>query len=137
MLARKLPSIFGLVLVLTTGLATQNREPLYICVNDTATINLEMGFTICDAMPTEALTNRLDKDHLQRRPGALITKVIDAGVAQLAGLQPDDVVYRIGGVNVDNKEATTVQLQRIERTADTVVNFLRDGRPYLVRVRQP
>ena len=61
----------------------------------------------CDAAPTDALTKRLEPDNLQLRAGALVTAVINGGVAQVAGLQAGDVIYRVGGVDVEDNIETT------------------------------
>ena len=137
MLVRTVMAVCGLAALAATGPTAQIHEPLYTCVDGAATLTLDIGITVCDAAPTEALNRRLDEDHLQRRPGALVTEIADGGVAQAAGLQPDDVIYRVGGINVDSKVTTNTRLNLVEENADTVVNFLRDGRPYLVRVRKP
>ena len=59
------------------------------------------------------------------------------GIAQVAGLQTGDVIYRVGGVDVEDNVEAAARLSLIGDTADTVVNFLRGGRPYLVRLRRP
>ena len=127
-----------LAVVSTASVAIlQEAEALYACVDPAATRPLEVGATVCDAAPTDALTERLEIDNLQLRTGALVTEVVTGGVAQLAGLQAGDVIYRVGGVDVDNNIETTARLSLIEKDADTVVNFLRRGRPYRVKIRRP
>ena len=123
--------------VVAASPSTQTQETLYVCVDQTNTLTIAIGITICDAAPTEALQRRLDEDHLHLRPGALVTEVAEDTVAQVAGLQSDDVIYRVGGINVGDQNETNAHLELIQDTADTVVNFLRDGRPYLVRLRRP
>jgi S1-C subfamily serine protease len=92
---------------------------------------------VCDAAPTAALTRRIEVDNLQLRAGALVTEVAADSISQRAGLQEGDVIYRVGGVDVDNNVAVTARLSLIQESADTVVNFLRRGRPYRVKLRQP
>ena len=120
-----------------TLVAMQGGEPLYTCVAPAATRTLEIGATICDAAPTDALTRRMEVDNLQLRAGALVTEVTADSVLQIAGLQEGDVIYRVGSVDVDNNVEATARLSLIERASDTVVNFLRRGRPYRVKIRQP
>jgi hypothetical protein len=124
-------------LVGATALATQPEDPLYMCLDASITRDLDIGATVCDAAQTDALTERLDTDNLQLRSGALITEVGAEGVAQVAGLQAGDLIYRVGGVDVDDNVKVAARLSLLEDTADTVVNFLRRGRPYRVKIRRP
>ena len=117
--------------------ATQDGDALYACVDATLTRTLEIGATVCDAAPTDALTRRLEVDNLQLRAGALVTEVAADSISQRAGLQEGDVIYRVGGVDVDNNVEATARLSLIQESADTVVNFLRCGRPYRVKLRRP
>ena len=130
----------SLVVALTcasTAVATQDAEPLYVCAAPAGTRTLEMGATVCDAAPTDALTERIDIDNLQLRAGALVTEVAADSVLQIAGLQAGDVIYRVGGVDVDDNVKVAARLSLVEEAADTVVNFLRRGRPYRVKIRRP
>ena len=52
------------------------------------------------------------------------------------GLQPGDVIYRVGGVDVDTAESAADVLSQIGARGDTIVNFLRGGRPYRVKLRR-
>ncbi len=117
--------------------ATQDGDALYACVDAALTRTLEIGATVCDAAPTDALTRRLEVDNLQLRAGALVTDVAADGISQRAGLHAGDVIYRVGGVDVDNNVEATARLSLIQESADTVVNFLRRGRPYRVKLRRP
>ena len=115
----------------------QTADALYVCADPGATRTVDIGATICDAMPTGTLIARLEPDNLQLRQGTLVTEVSPGGIAQVAGLQAGDVIYRVGGVDVEDNVEATARLSLIGDTADTVVNFLRGGRPYLVRLRRP
>ncbi len=117
--------------------AAQNDDMLYRCADPTVTRAVDIGATICDAAPTEALTGRLEVDNLQLRAGVLVTEVAGGGIAGTAGLAAGDVIYRVGGVDVEDNVETAARLSLITRDADTVVNFLRRGRPYRVKLRQP
>ena len=137
---RQLLAVAGsLVLVVCAApvTATQDAEPLYVCAAPAGTRTLEMGITICDAAPTDALKERMEVNNLQLKAGALVTDVVADSVLQKAGLEADDVIFRVGGVDVDNGVEVTARLSLIEEAADTVVNFLRRGRPYRVKIRRP
>lgn len=126
----------GLALI-GAAAAAQTGEALYVCADPAATRAVDVGAAICDAAPTGALAARLEPDNLQMRAGALVTAVSAGGIAQVAGLRAGDVIYRVGGVDVEDDVETTARLSLIGDAADTVVNFLRGGRPYLVKLRRP
>ncbi len=130
-------SLVAAMLSVAPVVATQDDEALYACVDAAVTRTLEIGATVCDAAPTDALTQRIEVDNLQLRAGALVTEVAADSVSQRAGLQKGDVIYRVGGVDVDNNVEATARLSLIQESADTVVNFLRRGRPYRVKIRRP
>ncbi len=127
----------GLALLWTAAAHAQTGDALYVCADSDATRAIDIGATICDAAPTGALTERLEPDNLQLRQGALVTEVSTGGIAQVAGLRAGDVIYRVGGVDVEDNVEATARLSLLVEGADTVVNFLRRGRPYLVRLRRP
>ena len=70
------------------------------------------------------------------RLGALVSRVETAGIGAAAGLIGGDVIYRIGGNDVAEAGAAAEQLDMIGTSADTVVNFLRKGRPYRIKLRR-
>jgi len=109
---------------------------LYVCQGDT-TEAAPLGLTLCDAATTPALLERAEVDNLQARAGALVESVAAEGVSGRAGLQPGDVIYRVGGVDVADAATAADHLAEVGRTSDTIVNFLRGGRPYRVKLRQP
>ena len=128
----------GLALIWTAATTpAQTGDALYVCADPDATRDIDIGATICDAAPTGALTARLEPDNLQLREGALVTEVSPGDIAQVAGLRAGDVIYRVGGVDVEDNIEVTARLSLLVESADTVVNFLRGGRPYLVRLRRP
>ncbi len=128
---------FGLALLWATAAPAQSNDALYVCADPDATRTIDIGAAICDATPTSVLTERLEPDNLQRREGALVTEVSPGGIAQVAGLRAGDVIYRVGGVDAENGVEVAARLGLLVDSADTVVNFLRGGRPYLVRLRRP
>ena len=87
-------------------------------------------------MATTSLTDRSEVDNLQVRDGALVVELDAAGVSATAGLQPGDMIYRVGGVDVGNAQSAAATLEGIGSREDTVVNFLRRGRPYRVKLRR-
>lgn len=115
---------------------TAENGQLYACADATTAGVPELGITLCDATATPELERRAEEDNLQSRDGARVVSLDDAGVSAKAGLQPGDVIYRVGGVNVDTAEAAAEILSQIGTRSDTIVNFLRGGRPYRVKLRR-
>jgi S1-C subfamily serine protease len=126
-----------MVAVGVAPMAAQTGDALYLCISDSDTRALDIGATVCDAAPTESLTQRMEVDNLQLRAGVLVTDVTVGDVAQTAGLAPGDVIYRIGGVDVGDNVLAAARLSLLMADTDTVVNFLRRGRPYRVKLRLP
>ena len=132
-------SMAGTIVFALAGLAPATAQdlPLYTCADTGGARPLVVDITICDAKPTESLTQRMDADNLQLREGVLITEVIPDGVGPVAGLQSGDVIYRVGGVDVTNTSETAERLTLLVANADAVITFLRRGRPYRVKLRSP
>ena len=130
-------SLIAVMACAATAVARQESEALYACSGTAVAEASDIGATLCDAKPTETLTERIDIDNLQLRSGALVTEVVADRVGQVAGLRPGDVIYRVGGVDVIGAEEATERIALIERASDTVINFLRRGRPYRVKIRRP
>ena len=124
-------------LVSTATSAAQTDTPvLYGCDDGTSTRAVIVGATLCTATPTGELTRRAKAENLQVREGALVVELESDGVAGLAGLQQGDMIYRIGGTDVGDAAAATGRLAGVRTASDTVVNFLRGGRPYRVKLRR-
>ena len=123
--------------VLGSGLAAAQSEtlPLYACAESTMVEVVLLGVTICDSQPTAELAQRATLDNLQIREGAVIVQLDPKGVSATSGLQTGDMIYRVGGIDIATAETAVEHLARVGRTADTVVNFLRGGRPYRVKLR--
>ena len=119
-----------------TGEQAAGANRLYVCTDTASTPVPDLGVTVCDATTTAELERRAEADNLQSRQGALVVSLQDAGVAARAGLQSGDVIYRVGGVDVASAESATDVLAQIEARSDTIVNFLRGGRPYRVKIRR-
>ena len=128
----------GVVLALAVTPAAQtNRPPLYTCVEGAMAVEAPLvGVELCDAAPTDALLARAVEDNLQVLSGALVVSADPDGVGATEGLQADDVIYRVGGVDVAGAEAAAERLAGIVSERDTLANFLRRGRPYLVKLRR-
>ena len=109
---------------------------LYDCTEATTVEVVRLGITICNAVPTAALMARARAENLQVREGALVMNLETDGVSEIAGLQPGDVLYRVGGIDVSGAKAAAKNLSSVSTSADTAVNFLRGGRPYRVKLRR-
>ena len=134
-------SLVGCLVLLTVFVAAagpvQPAEPihLYECVDISDTVPTLADATLCNARATSDLTRRAEADNLQVREGALVVEVDQSGGGGVAGLQPGDVIYRVGGVDVTDAESAALRLMSLAAASDTVVNFLRGGRPYRVKLR--
>ena len=119
-----------LALLVSTGTAaTQIDAPaLYVCGGGTNRQAAIVGVTVCDAEPTAELSRRAEEDSLQVRAGALVVELEPNGVSDEAGLQPGDMIYRVGGTDVGDAAAAAGKLAEVRTASDTVVNFLRGGR---------
>ena len=129
-----------LVLLMAVGSAlegSQSTDPgrLYGCASPSESEAKLAGMVICDAAATSELSRRAQVDNLQVREGALVVDLEPAGVAGVSGLQVGDVIYRVGGIDVTSADSAADRLTAIGADSDTVVNFLRDGRPYRVKLR--
>ena len=128
--------MIGLWMTLGTDGTAQDAPSLYTCADMTTASEAPLGVTLCNAKPTSMLTGRAEADNLQIRDGALVLDINTAGVAATAGLLAGDMIYRIGGIDVSNTSAAIKELSRVGNAADTVVNFLRSGRPYRIKLRR-
>ena len=126
-----------LALFVSTGTAAAQTDTpaLYVCGSWTNTQAVIVGVTLCDAEPTAELSRRAEEDNLQVREGALVVELEPNGVSDEAGLQPGDMLYRVGGTDVGDADAAAGSLAEVRTASDTVVNFLRRGRPYRVKLR--
>ena len=87
-----------------------------------------LGITLCTVRPTEVDGITVE--------GALITAIQKDGIADREGLRPGDVTYKISDVAVQTAEAASERLERLRVESDTVVNFVRNGRLYLMHLRR-
>ena len=114
----------------------QESSAFYTCSVEPKTKTVAIGVTLCDALATPKLSALMSKDNLQLRNGALIFDITANGVAKTAGLKKDDMIYRIKGIDITDAETAAEQLRHVPLTSDIVINFLRDGRPYRVKLRK-
>ena len=78
-----------IVLGAASTLVAQDADTLYTCTAEDDTRTLDIGVTLCDATPTDGLTQRLEVDNLQLRSGALVTEVTLGGSAKQPGWHPE------------------------------------------------
>ena len=116
--------------------AQEQATALYACGGESREEAALVGVTLCDGEPTPGLLAQAEADNLQVREGALVTEVAADGVAGGAGMQAGDLIYRVGGGDVPDAEAAAGRLALVAARADTLVNFLRGGRPYLIKLRR-
>ncbi len=127
-----------LALMTTPGTSARQADAMnfYDCTEATTVEVVRLGVTICNAVPTAALMARAPAENLQIREGALVMDLETNGVSAIAGLKPGDMLYRVGGIDVSGVKAAAKNLSNISTSADTIVNFLRGGRPYRVKLRR-
>ena len=115
----------------------QSADPnhLYECADNSDTVATLAAVALCDARATSDLTRRAELDNLQVREGALVVEVDALGEGDVGGLEPGDVIYRVGGVDITDAKSAALRLTTLAAESDTVVNFLRGGRPYRVKLR--
>ena len=116
--------------------AQDDAAALYACGDAPQVESALAGLMLCDGLPTEALAARAGPENLQVREGALVAELRPGGISGVAGMHAGDLIYRIGGVDVGDARAAAENLERVGPRADTVVNFLRGGRPYRVKLRR-
>ena len=126
-----------LLAALQAGAGAQERAAeLYACGGEPRAEAALVGVTLCDGEPTPGLLAQAEAENLQIREGALVTAVAADGVGGVAGMQAGDLIYRVGGGDVPDAEAAAGRLALVAARADTVVNFLRAGRPYRIKLRR-
>ena len=130
-------AITGAALPAATGGTVRPADPpLYRCANVARVEADRVGLTLCDAAPTDTLAERAEPDNLQVRAGALVVTVAPAGLAAREGLLPNDMIFRVASSDVGGGGAAAAHLSDVEAASDTLVNFLRAGRPYRVKLRR-
>lgn len=116
--------------------AQDDAADLYTCGEAPQVESAFAGLMLCDGLPTAELSARAGPENLQVREGALVADLRPGGISGVAGMHAGDLIYRIGGVDVGDARAAAENLERVGPRADTVVNFLRGGRPYRVKLRR-
>ncbi len=134
----RLRRAIAVVVLLSTGAAAaqENDADLYTCGGQSPADAEIVGLTLCAALPTDALVARAEPENLQVREGVLVTDLQPGGLSIVAGFEVGDLIYRVGGIDVRDAEAAVEHLDRVRSRADTMVNFLRGGRPYRIKLRR-
>jgi putative serine protease PepD len=88
------------------------------------------GLTLCSNTARVAI-----RAAEEPQDGVRIVAVEAGSPAESAGFQPGDVVYRVGGEWVSTGAAAIKRLEALRPGQEAVVNFWRDGLPFLIRVR--
>jgi membrane-associated protease RseP (regulator of RpoE activity) len=134
---RAAATLLVLLFVLQAGAGAQEgATALYACSGEHRAEATVVGLTLCDSEPTPDLLAQAQAENLQVREGALVTAAAAGGVAAVAGLQAGDLIYRVGGADVAGAGTAAGRLAQVAARADTVVNFLRGGRPYRIKLRR-
>jgi len=119
----------------SNGWAQDKVSELYTCQDESREEITLFGLTVCEATLSGNLSTRIQEENLQTRNGILVVVVENGGIANIAGLQENDLIYRIGGSDIMETKSAITAFNRIRAQADTVINFLRGGRPYRIKVR--
>ena len=90
---------------------------------------------MCDALPTTRCRAG-GTENLQVPGGRARDDVRPGGIRASPGFDVGDLIYRVGGVDVPDARTAVENLDRVGPRADTVVNFLRGGRPYRIKLRR-
>jgi hypothetical protein len=113
-----------------------NGAPTYECWEQNTERHVEAagGLTLCSAR--RATDADPANDYPFPEDGALVVAISPDGIAAVEGLKTGDLLYKVNGARIQDARGAAAGLQDLRPSQDTLVNFLRDGRPYLVRLRQ-
>ena len=129
-------TVFGIFIIGTSNVWSQDKvSELYTCQDEFRKEISLFGLTVCDAKLSENLSAHIQEENLQTRSGILVVVVKNGGISNIAGLQENDLIYRIGGSDIIETKSAITSFNRISVQADTVINFLRGGRPYRIKIR--
>jgi S1-C subfamily serine protease len=114
----------------TTSIA-QDASPAAVCPElEGKAVPGPQGLTFCSG------TARVEiRAAEEPQDGVRIAAVAPGSAAESAGFKPDDVVYRVGGEWVSTGADAVKRLEALRPAQEAVVNFWRDGLPFLIRVR--
>ena len=134
----RLRSFVFLVALAASALTPAARQPAaagYECWEQNPSRHVEAtgGLRLCSGRQTASPESDSD---LAPDDGALIVALQPESVAAVEGLRAGDLIYKVDGVRVTDARSAAAGLEGLHAARDTLVNFLRDGRPYLVRLRQ-
>lgn len=120
---------FILPILIAFSVAAADAEVHYECMEKAPhRVVATVGITLCTAHPTEVGGITVE--------GALITAIQKGAVADREGLRPGDVTYKISDEPIKTAEVAAERLKGLRVEGDTVVNFFRNGRPYVVHLRR-
>lgn len=134
--ARRLPGVEQLVVVLRTE-GAEETEP---AEGESATPvepQEDLGDFVAWLEPRDAPPRRLLGVQLQTEPlpeGLLVSRVLQGGNAERAGLLADDVLQWVGGARVTDMVDLRYRLAGTALGETVVVRVLRDGRPHSVEL---
>ena len=126
----------GHAIVPAPAVAQMSHAPLYRCVEETDVAVAIVGLVLCTAEPTPLLHERAVPENLQVRDGALVVTVGDGGRAAVEGVQAGDMIYRVAGEDIADADTAGKRLGNVVSESDTMINFLRRGRPYRIKLRR-
>jgi serine protease Do len=88
-----------------------------------------LGLRVCDGVASTTVVTRVGPQH-----GARVAAADPNSPAGRAGLAPGDIVYRVDGRRVESGKTAAAALEATRGGPIVLVNFWRDGKPYLVRM---
>lgn len=127
-----------IVLVAASAATAGARQPAavrYECweQNPSRHVEATAGLRLCSGR--QVASPESDSD-LAPDDGSLIVALEPESAAAVGGLRVGDLIYKVDGVRVTDARSAAAGLEGLNAARDTLINFLRDGRPYLVRLRQ-
>jgi S1-C subfamily serine protease len=116
---------------LPTASIPQDASPAAVCPElEGKALAGPQGLTFCSG------TARVEiRAAEEPQDGVRIVAVAPGSAAESAGFKADDVVYRVGGEWVSTGAEAIKRLEALRPGQEAVVNFCRDGLPFLIRVR--
>jgi S1-C subfamily serine protease len=88
-----------------------------------------LGLRVCDGVASTTVVTRVGPQH-----GARVAAADPNGPAGRWGLVPGDIIYQVDGRRVESGKAAATALDASRGAPILLVNFWRDGKPYLVRI---
>jgi membrane-associated protease RseP (regulator of RpoE activity) len=89
----------------------------------------QLDLRLCDGIASTTVVTRVGPQH-----GARVAAADPNGPAGRGGLVPGDIIYQVDGRRVESGKAAAAALEAARGAPILLVNFWRDGKPYLVRI---